>query len=118
MQDTQDTTSVALGDRVYAAEDVIKFMRFSEEWEKNQGAFLRREALILLAEKKVLQLSDEELQTGVDAWRKLRNRLVHEYFQETASFAQAIQQALHATPLLLKLPKAIRQRAQHVQVPV
>ena len=52
------------------------------------------------------------------AWRKLRNRLVHEYFQETAPFAQAIQQALHVTPLLLKLPKAIRQRAQHVQVPV
>ena len=52
------------------------------------------------------------------AWRKLRNRLVHEYFQETAPFAQAIQQALHATPLLLKLPKAIRQRAQHVQAPV
>lgn len=52
------------------------------------------------------------------AWRKLRNRLVHEYFQETAPFAQAIQQALHATPLLLKLPKAIRQRAQHVRVPV
>lgn len=52
------------------------------------------------------------------AWRKLRNRLVHEYFQETASFAQAIQLALHATPLLLALPKAIRQRALHVQVPV
>lgn len=52
------------------------------------------------------------------AWRKRRNRLVHEYFQETAPFAQAIQQALHATPLLLKLPKAIRQRAQHVQAPV
>ena len=52
------------------------------------------------------------------AWRKLRNRLVHEYFQETAPFAQAIQQALHATLLLLKRPKAIRQRAQHVQVPV
>lgn len=52
------------------------------------------------------------------AWRKLRNRLVHEYFQETASFAQAVQQALHATPFLLNLLKGIRQRAQHVQVPV
>jgi uncharacterized protein with HEPN domain len=52
------------------------------------------------------------------AWRKLRNRLVHEYFQETASFAQAIQQALHATPFLLNLLKAIRQRAQQVQVPI
>lgn len=52
------------------------------------------------------------------AWRKLRNRLVHEYFQETAPFAQAIQQALHATPLLLNLLKAVRQRAQHVQAPV
>ena len=52
------------------------------------------------------------------AWRKLRNRLVHEYFQETASFAQAIQQALHATPFLLNLLKAIRQRAQQIQVPI
>jgi len=52
------------------------------------------------------------------AWRKLRNRLVHEYFQEMASFAQAIQQALHATPFLLNLLKAVRQRAQQVQVPI
>jgi hypothetical protein len=41
-----------------------------------------------------------------------------EYFQETASFAQAIQQALHATPFLLNLLKAIRQRAQQIQVPI
>ena len=52
------------------------------------------------------------------AWRKLRNRLVHEYFQETASFAQAIQQALQATPFLLNLLQAIRQRAQQIQVPL
>lgn len=49
------------------------------------------------------------------AWRKLRNRLVHEYFQETAAFAQAIQQALHATPSLLNLLAAIRLRAQQAQ---
>lgn len=52
------------------------------------------------------------------AWRKLRNRLVHEYFQETTSFAQAIQQALHATPSLLNLLTAIRQRAQQDRIPL
>jgi uncharacterized protein with HEPN domain len=52
------------------------------------------------------------------AWRKLRNRLVHEYFQETALFAQAIQLALQATPFLLNQLKAIRRRAQQVQVVV
>lgn len=52
------------------------------------------------------------------AWRKLRNRLVHEYFQEAALFAQAIQQALSATPVLLNLLKTIRQRAQQAKVPL
>lgn len=52
------------------------------------------------------------------AWRKLRNRLVHEYFQETEAFAEAIRQALYATPHLLSLLKAISQRAAQAHVPI
>ena len=35
------------------------------------------------------------------AWRKLRNRLVHEYLQEPATLADAVRTTLHAVPLLL-----------------
>jgi len=52
------------------------------------------------------------------AWRKLRNRLVHEYFQDAASFAQALRQALRASPLLVRQVDTIRQRARQAGAPL
>jgi len=52
------------------------------------------------------------------AWRKLRNRLVHEYFQEPAPFAEAVAQSLHAAPKLIDIVRSIRVKAQQAQAPV
>ncbi len=52
------------------------------------------------------------------AWRKLRNRLVHEYFQEMEPFAQALGQAMQAAPRLVSLVGAIRLQAKKAGVPV
>lgn len=52
------------------------------------------------------------------AWRKLRNRLVHEYFQETAPFAGAVAQSLLAAPKLVSLVEAVRLHARKAQAPV
>lgn len=60
------------------------------------------------------------LESALDwlAWRRLRNRLVHEYFQETAPFAEAVAQATQAAPRLVNLVEAVRQYARKAQVPV
>lgn len=52
------------------------------------------------------------------AWRKLRNRLVHEYFQETASFAEAVNQSLLAAPKLTGIVRSIRGQAINANVPL
>lgn len=52
------------------------------------------------------------------AWRKLRNRLVHEYLQGADTLAQAIGQALLATPRLTATVDAIRRRARQTGAPV
>lgn len=52
------------------------------------------------------------------AWRKLRNRLVHEYFQETAPFVEAVNQSLQAVPKLTGMIESIRRQAQKAGVPV
>lgn len=52
------------------------------------------------------------------AWRKLCNRLVHEYFQEVAPFAQAVAQSMQAAPKLVNLVEAVRLQAKKAHVPV
>lgn len=52
------------------------------------------------------------------AWRKLRNRLVHEYFQEVEPFVEALSQAMQAAPKLVGLVEAIRFQAKKARIPV
>lgn len=49
------------------------------------------------------------------AWRKLRDRLVHEYFQQAALFAEALAQSLVAAPKLTDIVRSVRGYAQKIQ---
>ena len=71
---SSENTALVVGEKNFTTDDVLKYMRLTEEWDKNVGAFLRREALFLLAETKGVKVSDADLQVEVDLWRKLNNQ--------------------------------------------
>jgi len=47
-------------------------------------------------------------------WRKLRNRLVHEYITDPEEFASALNYALQSSLELIEVVQQIRRRAQHL----
>jgi len=64
-----------------------------------------------------MRISPERRQTigSPPAWRRLRNRMAHEYLQETAPFAEAVAQALQTAPKPMNLA---RHQAPKAQAPV
>lgn len=48
------------------------------------------------------------------AWRKLRNRLVHEYITDPSEFASALIHALHASQELIETEQQIHRHAQRL----
>ncbi len=68
---SDESTYLKIHDRTYSLEQVMGAMRLSGAWAKAAKDFIRGEVIHLLAGEGGITVSDEELQTAIDASRKL-----------------------------------------------